>query len=201
MEIATTWRTRSLFLALACCSGFACGDDDEADSGAGGSAAIGGSSGSGGIGPSGSGGASGRGAAGRGATAGTMMTAMCSEPAPTAPVVCGGQTCATPTGYMMNTCVYACCATVGSAQVCGAKSTNPMYATGCEPPATADPSCPAAMSQGTALQGCCNAALGKCGIISTVRPGCITTSTLIMLPDPPLACDGSSDGGAADAGQ
>jgi hypothetical protein len=199
MENATTWRTRSLLLALACCSGFACGDDDETDAGAAGSAAIGGSSGSGASGQSGGGGASGRGMAGRGPTAGTTMLA-CSEPAPTAPVVCGGQTCAMPTGYMMNTCVYSCCATVGGAQVCGAKSTNPMYPTACEPPATPDPSCPAAMSQGTTLAGCCNVAQGKCGIISSVRPGCITTSTLIMLPDPPLACDGSSDAGAADAG-
>jgi hypothetical protein len=43
-------------------------------------------------------------------------------------------------------------------------------------------------------------AQGKCGIISSVRPGCITMSTLVMLPDPPLACDGSSDGGTEDAG-
>jgi hypothetical protein len=41
--------------------------------------------------------------------------------------------------------------------------------------------------------------MGKCGIVSTVRPGCITTSTLIMLPATPMTCDGS-DSGAADAG-
>jgi hypothetical protein len=200
MENATTWRTRSLFLALACCSGLACGDDDEGpDSGAAGTAAIGGSGSGGSSGRSGSGGASG-GGAGRGPTAGTTMAAMCSEPAPTAPVVCGGQTCGMPTGYMMNTCVYPCCAAVGSAQVCGAKSTNPMYPTGCEPPATADPSCPAVMSQGMPFQGCCNIAQGKCGIISSVRPGCVTMSTLITLPNPLLACDGSGDGGAQDAG-
>ncbi|HET6331586.1 MAG TPA: hypothetical protein VFG30_00140 [Polyangiales bacterium] len=198
MVNATTWRTRSLFLAVACCTGFACGDDDVGDAGTAGAAAVSGSSGSsGGAGGAGAGGRTGT--AGRG-TAGTTVMAMCSEPAPTAPVVCGGQTCAAPTGYMMNMCVYACCATVNGAQVCGAKSTNPMYATACEPPTTRDPSCPAVMSQGTALEGCCNVAQGKCGIISTVRPGCVTMSTLVMLPNPPLTCDGSSDGGGADAG-
>jgi hypothetical protein len=201
MQNAMTWRARSVFIALACCTGFACGDDDDGDAGAAGAAAIGGSGGTGGAaGASMAGRAGGAGAAGRG-TAGTMMAAMCSEPAPTAPVVCGGQTCAAPTGYMMNMCVYACCATVGGAQVCGAKSTNPMYATGCEPPVTADPACPDLMAQGTSLKGCCNVAQGKCGIISTVRPGCITMSSLVMLPNPLLSCDGSADGGAADAGQ
>ena len=128
-----------------------------------------------------------------------MMMAMCSEPPPSSPVVCGGQTCPTPM-YMMNNCVIPCCAKLGGADVCGAKSTNPMLATACEPPATPDPACPDADGMGTPLKGCCNAAMGKCGIISTVRPGCITSSMLIMLPDPPKACSASDDAGVADAG-
>lgn len=128
-----------------------------------------------------------------------MMMAMCSEPAPSAPVVCGGQTCQAPS-FMNNMCVYACCAQVGGAQVCGAKSTNPMFATECVPPATPDPSCPDADAMGMTLKGCCNAAQGKCGIISSVRPGCITQSMLIMLPDPPQSCTGSDDAGTPDAG-
>jgi hypothetical protein len=198
MEISRRFEIRTLVIALACVGAIACGDDDGTpDGGIGGSAAVsgggagtaGGTAGTGGRGPT----------AGGGPTAGTMMMAMCSEPAPTAPVVCGGQTCMAPT-FMMNQCVYPCCATVGGAQVCGAKSTNPMFATQCEPPAAADPACAPVMAMGMTFQGCCNVAQNKCGIISTVRPGCITQSTLIMLPDPPLACDGSGDGGAADAG-
>jgi hypothetical protein len=32
------------------------------------------------------------------------------------------------------------------------------------------------------LAGCCNAAKGKCGIISSVRPGCITESMFVEIP-------------------
>lgn len=129
-----------------------------------------------------------------------MMAAMCSEPPPTGPVVCGGETCPTPM-YMMNNCIVPCCAMQGGKPVCGAKSTNPMLSTMCEPAAVPDPSCPDFDNMGTPLKGCCNAAKGQCGIISTVRPGCITSSMLIMLPDPPKACTGSGDdAGVADAG-
>jgi hypothetical protein len=129
-----------------------------------------------------------------------MAPAMCSEPAPTAPVVCGGQTCAAPTGFAMNPCVVPCCVDMGGVQACGAKSTAAMYPAACTLPAAPDPSCPAVESMGMMFNGCCNVAEGKCGIVSTVRPGCITQSMLIMLPDPPLTCDGSSDGGVDDAG-
>ena len=131
-----------------------------------------------------------------------MMMVTCAEPAPTQPVVCGGQTCAAPTGYM-NQCIVPCCITENGAESCGAKSTNPMYLqTECQPAATtADPNCPAVEGNGMMFDGCCNAAQGKCGIISTVRPGCITTSMAVMLPNPLLSCSaGGDDGGTDDAG-
>ncbi|HKU38113.1 MAG TPA: hypothetical protein VJR89_08200 [Polyangiales bacterium] len=209
-----TWSS-ALLIALACAAVSGCGDDDEditdagkdgaaAESGSGGKSGSGGSTagrgGTGGRGGAGAGGRSGNG--GSGATGGTGgMTAMCMEAPPTQPVVCGGQTCTTPTDYPMNQCIVPCCATKNGAQVCGAKSTNPQYPTGCEPPTVEDTSCPPFDAMGMQLKACCNAAMGKCGIISTLRPGCITTSSVIMLPDPPQACSaGGDDAGAGDAG-
>ena len=122
--------------------------------------------------------------------------AMCTEPAPTAPVVCGGETCSAPTGYGNNTCVYSCCATVGGKEVCGAKSTLAMFPTACEPPVTPDPACPDLEAMNMPFEGCCNVAMGKCGFISPVRPGCITMSQAVMLPNPLLACStGMEDAG------
>jgi hypothetical protein len=198
MSNQTAFGPTGLLIVLACLGFVACGDDEGGDAGVAGSAA--GSSGAAGAaGASGAAAGMSGGGAGRGTTAGTgMQPVMCSKPAPTAPVVCGGVTCPTPAGYQMNMCVYACCATVNGAQVCGAESANPMFATGCEPPAVVDPTCPDVDNMGTPLKGCCNVAMGKCGIVSTVRPGCITSSQLIMLPENPLSCDGSGDGGVPD---
>lgn len=132
-----------------------------------------------------------------------MMMGMCSEPAPTQPVVCGGQTCTAPTNFM-NQCIVPCCAQQNGAEVCGSKSTSPMFpSTECQLPATEDPSCPDVEGQGMTFQGCCNAAQGKCGIISTVRPGCITSSQSLTLPDPLQSCTpggGGDDAGTDDAG-
>jgi len=208
MGTKSTYTIRALLIAIACSCAVACGDDEDTsdaggdDGGAGTSGRGGSSAGTGGRGGRGGSGAAGRGTAGRGPTGGTgMMMVQCTEPAPTQPVVCGGQTCQAPT-YEGNTCVVACCATVGGAEVCGAKSTNPMYTTQCEPPAVADPACPDVESQNGPLEGCCNAAQGVCGIISTLRPGCITMSTLIELPEDPQACSGTpDDAGAEDAGR
>jgi len=190
------------FIALVCVLAVGCGDDDGTPDGgvAGAAAGSGGAAGTAGGAAGTAAGTGGRGpTAGLGPTAGTGMMVQCTEPAPTTPVVCGGQTCTAPS-FGMNMCVIPCCATVGGAQVCGAKSTNPMFTGACEPPALPDPSCPPVDAMGMQLQGCCNVAQGKCGIISTVRPGCITQSTLIMLPATPLSCDGSGDGGSEDAG-
>jgi hypothetical protein len=199
---------RCSFIAIACACAIACGDDDDEPTDAGNDSEVSeggrggrGGSGTGAGGRGGRGGTAGQGTAGRGPTGGTgMMMTQCTEPAPTQPVVCGGQTCEAPT-YQGNQCVIACCATVAGAEVCGAKSTNPMYTTGCEPPVSADPDCPDLEGQGNPLEGCCNTAQGVCGIISTLRPGCITMSSLITLPDPLQACGSTSDdAGTDDAG-
>jgi hypothetical protein len=49
------------------------------------------------------------------------------------------------------------------------------------------------------LPGCCDLALGKCGVVSAVRPGCITQSSVTVFPDPLKPCGDSHDGGALDA--
>ena len=202
-----------MIVFFACACAVACGDDDEpSDAGSDEDAATNGGRGGRGGSTAGTGGRGGRGGtggstggiSGRGGGSGTGgMMVQCTEPAPTQPVVCGGQTCTAPT-YMNNQCVIACCASVGGQEVCGAKSTNPMFTGACEPPAVADPSCPDVDNQGTPLEGCCNQAEGVCGIISTVRPGCITESMLIELPENPQACTVTTpdDGGVEeDAGK
>jgi hypothetical protein len=76
-----------------------------------------------------------------------------------------------------------------------------MFATECTLPAVADSACPDVDSNGMAIKGCCNSAQHKCGIISTLRPGCITQSTLVTLPDPLQSCGGTGDdAGVGDAG-
>jgi hypothetical protein len=107
-----------------------------------------------------------------------------------------------PTGFMNNQCIVPCCVMHNGAEMCGAKSTNPMYPTECSLPAVADPSCQDVEAMGMTFEGCCNPMQGKCGIISTVRPGCITSSQLIMLPDPPASCSAGAgdDAGTEDAG-
>src|SRR5262245_35589200 len=104
---------RSVFIALACVCAIACGDDDEpTDAGSDSEASESGRGGRGGTtaagGRGGRGGTAGRGGTGgRGPTGGTgMMMVQCTEPAPTQPVVCGGQTCTAPT-YEGNMCVIA----------------------------------------------------------------------------------------------
>jgi hypothetical protein len=122
-----------------------------------------------------------------------MMMLTCTEPAPTEPVTCGGEPCAAPTEFAMNPCVVPCCVTQGGKERCASKSTAMGVSTDCSLNATPDPACPDADSMGTKFVGCCNAAQGKCGIISTLRPGCITQSMLITLPDPPQACTASAE--------
>jgi hypothetical protein len=107
----------------------------------------------------------------------------------------------------LNSCVVPCCVDVGGAAVCGAKSTSATYPADCTLPAVPDPSCPTVSApidaQGTLrmFEGCCNAAQGKCGVVGWTRPGCITSSTFVLLPDPPSSCGSSLDAGAAeDAG-
>jgi hypothetical protein len=132
------------------------------------------------------------------------MDGDCSEVAPAEPVVCGGVTCAPPTESSVNPCVVACCVEMGGVAMCGAKSTLPAVPAACTLPAVPDPSCPAVLGfldlLGTPgmLPGCCNVALGKCGVVSRVRPGCITESAVSQIPD--RSCGGSADGGLDDAG-
>lgn len=126
----------------------------------------------------------------------------CAEPIPTTPVTCGGEVCTAPM-YANNPCVVPCCISVGGQERCGAKSTAAMLITECAAPVAEDPSCPAADDgMGSSLPGCCNAGLKQCGIISSLRPGCITESQFITLPDPPIACTpgGDGDAGIDDAG-
>jgi hypothetical protein len=123
----------------------------------------------------------------------------CSEPAPTAPVKCGGETCTAPADFAMNMCVVPCCVTVGGKEQCAAKSTAMGLTTECVLPAKPDTSCPnvEAGMGGTPLVGCCNVEQKKCGIVSTLRPGCITESMLVTLPSPLQDCTPADE---ADAG-
>jgi hypothetical protein len=132
----------------------------------------------------------------------------CGEPAPTEPVVCGGVTCEDPAsagGFGMTSCVYACCASSGGTEVCGAKDTTVGNEVACQPPPEPDPRCPdyeyapettqaaggdsgAAPGMTTTLPGCCTPT-NQCGVISSMRPLCITQSLIIDLPETPRACD------------
>jgi hypothetical protein len=141
-----------------------------------------------------------------------MPTANCSEEAPTEPVVCGGVTCEIedPTGGMMGmfggSCLFPCCAEKDGADVCGAKDTTVDYEVSCQPPPEPDTRCPdynptqtteapdgsttdAGFATGMeTMAGCCTPE-GLCGVISSIRPLCITKSQYIDLPDPPQPCE------------
>ena len=54
-----------------------------------------------------------------------------------------------------------------------------MFPAACTLLAESDSACPAVEN----YKGCCNRSLGKCGIISTARPGCITDKTFVDIPD------------------
>jgi hypothetical protein len=133
-----------------------------------------------------------------------MMMLTCTETPPTTPVTCGGEVCQAPTEFAMNPCIIPCCVTQGGKEMCGSKSSAAMFSTECTLPAKADPHCPdimgMGMGTGTPFAGCCSAQ-NTCGFISTLRPGCITSSPVVMLPMPPLSCtDGADDGGTGSDG-
>jgi hypothetical protein len=80
------------------------------------------------------------------------------------------------------------------------------FSTECALPAVPDPRCPDVNAAATPLavslgiggglfKGCCNAAQHKCGIISGVRPGCITETLLVTLPELRACSEASDDGG------
>lgn len=212
MQVRSKHWSCSLALALSLCVMAACGDDDEEDdtSDSGGTAAKGGAGGSKG----GTGGAGGAKAGTGGSRAGTGgsgtagMTGggmyMCLEEPPKDAVTCGGQACTAP-DFGMNTCIVPCCVQEGGKEMCGSRSTAMNLTTECSVPAKVDADCPQMISDGNGgtLMGCCNTKQKKCGIISTLRPGCVTSSMLITLPDPLQDCTPSVDGsdaGAPDAG-
>jgi hypothetical protein len=202
----------------------ACGGDDSDTSdqaGASGDTATGGKSGSSSAGKSGSAGKAGSSSAGKsgsgsagkaGSTAaasgGTSSTTppgglglTCSQPPPTTPIKCGGQDCSAPTDFAMNPCIAPCCVNEGGKEQCGSKSTADMLMTECSLPAKPAPECPDVDSQNGPLKGCCNTAQHKCGIISTLRPGCITESQLIMFTSQTACGMGADDAGVdQDAG-
>jgi hypothetical protein len=208
----------------------ACGDDSssiddavtgdsgtpESGKGAGGKGGKGGSgskAGSGGetstsdAGTAGSGGSSsgGRGGSTSTPTTPTMPVAECTEEAPPAGFKCGDEVCEVPT-FAMNTCIAPCCIEVNGKPTCGAKSTSTQFPAACSLPPVADPTCPvvAGAMGGAEMAGCCNAELGKCGIISSARPGCITESMFVEIPDqactPPATGDSDAGVEEPDAG-
>jgi hypothetical protein len=205
-------------LGLACIS--ACGDDDSASttpdggsmkptgasggapgtSGRGGTGGSGGKAAKAGTGGSATGGVGGSTPTDPGATDPMMMMGLtCTEPAPTDPVTCGGQTCEAPSEFAMNPCVVPCCIKQGGQERCASKSTAMGFSTECSLLATPDPTCPDVDSNGMPLRGCCNAVQHKCGIVSTLRPGCITESSLVTLPSPLQSC-GTTSGDDAGVG-
>jgi hypothetical protein len=208
MRNTTNLWARNAALVLACWSYGGCGDDKgPRDAGTAGAAA-----GRGGVGAHGgaAAGRSGAGGAVDGGAAGSDCGCdqMCSEPPPEQPVVCAGRTCAAPAELVLNNaCVVPCCVDVADVATCGAKSTSVVYPAECTLLARSDPACPtvSASVDGsgtiTMFEGCCNVTQGKCGIVSPVRPGCITQSVLFTLPDPLKSCDGGSVEGSADAGR
>ena len=186
----------------------ACTDDDTSTDETAGAAAVSTSGHSGGGGKAGS--SAGRSGSGGGGKAGTTAAVSgsggqsssapaagnftCTEEAPKEPVTCGGQTCSAPTDFAMNPCIIPCCVQQGGKQTCGSRSTADMLTTACVLPAKPAAECPDVDSQNGPLKGCCNTQQRKCGIISTLRPGCITESQLVMIGN--QACGG----GAEDAG-
>ncbi len=117
-------------------------------------------------------------------------------------MVCGGETCEVETSSSFfggTSCIVPCCASQDGAEVCGAKDTTVDDEVACQPPPEPDTRCPDyngggfgvdAGGMGTALDGCCTLD-NQCGVISSMRPLCITSSQLIDLPETPQACDAS----------
>jgi hypothetical protein len=194
----------------------ACGDDSDntsEDAGPGDGGTQGGKGGSSGKGASGGKGGSGGtagseggkggsgGKAGSGGSAGSAPTMQCTEDPPASPFKCGDDTCTAPT-FANNPCVVPCCIQVNGQSKCGAKSTSEMFPAVCSLPAEPSTDCPEVTGgMGGAMQGCCNYEQGKCGIISTARPGCITQSTFVEIPE--KACSKpatDTDAGEPDAG-
>jgi hypothetical protein len=187
----------------------ACGDDDDsvkdgenAATAEGGSAAKSGNGGAGKAGATagksgsgaGRGGSSGKPSGSSGSSAGSAPTGpggmmlTCEEEPGTDPVKCGGQTCE-PAVFGMNTCIIACCVELNGKEQCGSKSTATGFTSACSLPAVEDAKCPdLSDTQGGMLKGCCNVAQKKCGIVSTLRPGCITDSTYVTYPEPLADC-------------
>jgi hypothetical protein len=192
----------------------ACSDGTSAERGAGGtggsdagtSTGTGGSGGGTSAGTGGSGGGTSAGTAGDAGTALPIMRITCTETAPTTPVMCGGEVCEAPAQFAGNPCIVPCCIMQGDKEVCASKSTATSFSSECALPAVPDPQCPAVNATGTPLAtllgvaggvftGCCNAAQHKCGIISGIRPGCVTESLLVTLPDLQACSEASNDGG------
>ena len=192
-----------------------CSDDQEdgpsETAGASAATATGGKGGAGGAGKAGNGtsssaGRSGSGSAGRagtpaaggGGTSSTPaggLTFTCTEEPPKEAVKCGGQDCTAPSELSMNPCIIPCCVQQGGKEMCGSRSAADMLTTQCVLPAKPAPECPDVDSQNGPLEGCCNAEQKKCGVISTLRPGCVTESQFVMIGN--QACGSSS---AEDAG-
>lgn len=195
----------------------ACGDDDDTSNGGdtagsgaagatGGSGAAGATGGSGAAGATGGSGAAGATGGSGGGGSGAMdggfpFSTQCSEEPPTEPVVCDGVTCEDPgatSPFGGTSCVYACCFSQNGTEVCGAKDTTVDYEIACQPPPEPDTRCPDvtagtgfgtdAGGAGTVYEGCCTPD-NECGVISSIRPLCITTSQYLTLPETPQACD------------
>lgn len=198
-----------------------CGDDDTkqdenadmASAGKTGSAGKSGSSagGSGGKAGSSSAGKSGSGSAGKaGSTAASGgstgaatggLTFTCTDMSAPKSVTCGGQTCEASTDFAMNPCIVPCCVNEGGKEMCGSKSTADMLMTECSLPVKPAPECADVDSQTGPLKGCCNTKQKKCGIISTLRPGCITESQLVTIPSATCGGETAEDAGVGpDAG-
>jgi hypothetical protein len=140
----------------------------------------------------------------------TVPTEECAEAAPTSPIPCGATSCNVQSTYLAASCLFACCATdKNGQQVCGVKDATKDTSEPCQAEPVADSRCPdvtysdtgagragssgsagaaGGNAGGTVLKGCCNPE-NKCGIISSLRPLCVTKSTLIDLPATPKACD------------
>jgi hypothetical protein len=162
-----------------------------------------------GGGQGGSGGGTSTGPASDAGAALPMMTITCTETAPTTPVLCGGEVCQAPAQFAGNPCIVPCCIMQGDQEVCASRSTAMSFTTECALPAVPDPQCPEVNAPGTPLatamgvfgglfQGCCDANQHKCGIISGIRPGCVTESLLVTLPSDAPACSEAPDDGGTD---
>jgi hypothetical protein len=164
----------------------ACGSDDkeETPAGAGGSGGSSGSSGAGdgGTAGGGTGGTAGGGTGGTGGTGGMMAE----------PVVCGGETCATPS----NNRLRACC--VEDTDVCGEMIIGGFFGR-CAVPVEPHPDCESASIMSFTVPSCCTTE-GRCGIsfAQVFMEPCTSIEDLLALAADAGA--GEGDGGAADGG-